>query len=136
MLVFVVRVIGFLYQRCVYFSGLYLATRSVLYLSFSLPRGGCLYRLDVFCNGVTLYPVQRSPCFTSISISLWGVYCIKESFAAPCVYSTACPSYADALSSKRRLDRRGISSVYYPYVMFLYLIVNCARVRVCDMRSQ
>ena len=134
MLVFAVRVIGFLCQRCVYFSGLYLAARSVLYLSFPLPRCGPLYWVEIFRNGVNLCPLLRSSCFTSIS--LWGVYCVKESSAAPYVHSTACPSYADALSSKRRLDRRGISSVYYPYGMFLNPIANSARVRVCDMMSQ
>ena len=123
MLVFVVRVIGFLCKPCVHFSGLYFATISGLYLSFPLPRCGCLYWVEIFRNGVNLCPLLRSSCFTSIG--LWGVYCVKESSSAPYVHSTACPSYADALSSKRRLDRRWISSVYYPYGMFLYLFNNC-----------
>ena len=73
MLVFGVRINGFLCtsKQCVYFSGLYLAARFALDLSFSLPRCDCLYRLEVFRNGVTLCPVQRSSCF--ISVSLWGV---------------------------------------------------------------
>ena len=62
-----------------FFSGLYLAARSALDLSFlgvvSLPRCGCLYRREVFRNGVALCPVQRSFWFTSVS--QWGVYCIK-----------------------------------------------------------
>ena len=70
MLVFAVRVIGFLYQRCVYFSGLYLADRTVLYLSFSLLWSGCLYRLEVFRNGVTLYPVQRSSCLLLLACAV------------------------------------------------------------------
>ena len=134
MLVFVVRDIVYLCNLCVYFPGYYFATISGLYLSFSLPRCGCLYRLEVFCNGVALCPVLRSFCFTSIS--LWGVYYVKESSAALYVHSTACPSYAGALSSKRRFYRRWVSSVYYPYGIFLYPIVNCAQVRVCDMMSQ
>ena len=134
MLVFVVRVIGFLCQRCIYFPGLYFVTSSVLYLSYPLPRCGCMCWVEIFCNGVNLCPLLRSSCFTSIS--LWGVYCVKETSAAPYVHSTACPSYANALSSKRRLNRRGISAVYYSYGMFLYPIVNCARVCVCDMMSQ
>ena len=47
---------------------------------------------------VLLCPVQRSFCFTSVS--LLGVYCVKEFPAAPYVHSTPCPSYADALRSK------------------------------------
>ena len=70
MLVFTVRVIGFLCQRCIYFSGLYLATSSDLYLSFSLPRCGCLYRLEIFCNGVNLWSVLRSSCFTSVGLGV------------------------------------------------------------------
>ena len=54
MLVFGVRVNGFLWKRCVYFSGLYLAARSTLDLSFSLPRCGWLYRLEVFCNTIPI----------------------------------------------------------------------------------
>ena len=131
-LVFAVRVIGFLCPRCIYFSGLYLATCSVLCLSFSLPRCACLYLLEVFRNGASM--CLRSPCFPSIS--LWGVYCVKESLAAPYVHSTACPSYANALSSKWRLNRRGISSVYYTYRVSLYPILNFVQVRVCYMVSQ
>ena len=63
MLVFGVRVNRFLCKRCVYFSGLYLAARSALDLSFSLPRCGCLYLLEVFRNGVTLCPVQEVVLF-------------------------------------------------------------------------
>ena len=132
MLVFSVRVIGFLCRRYIYLSVFYLATCIVL--CFSLPWWAYLYRLEVFRSGVNLCPLLRSSCFTSIS--LCGVYCVKESSAAPYVRYTACPSYADALSFKRRLDRRGISSVCYPYGMFLYPILNCAQVCVCDMMSQ
>ena len=84
----------------------------------SLPRCGCLYRLEVFRNGVAMCPVLRSFCFTSIS--LWGVYYVKESSAALYVHSTACPSYAGALSSKRRFYRRWVSSVYCKPARFIH----------------
>ena len=107
MLVFVVRGIVNLCNLCVYFSGFYFAAISGLSLLFPLPRCGFLYWVEIFRNGVTLCPLLRSSCFTSIS--LWGVYCVKESSAAPQVYSTASPSYANELILKRRLNRRGIS---------------------------
>ena len=79
MLVFGVQITGFLSRRCVYFPGFYLAVGSTLSLSFfgmvSLPRCGCLYRLEVFRNGLALCPVQRSFWFTSVS--QWGVFCIE-----------------------------------------------------------
>ena len=58
------------------------------------------------------------------------------SSAASYVHSTACPSYADAFSSKLRLDRRGISSIYNPYGMARYPLVNSTQVRVFNMMSQ
>ena len=131
MLVFVVRVIVYRCKLCVYFSGFYFATISGLSLSFPLPRCGNLYWVEIFRNGVTLL---RSSCFTSVN--LWGVYCFEYSSAAPYVHSTASPSYTNALILKRGLNRRGISSVYYPYWMCLYPLVNCARVCVFDMIGQ
>ena len=51
MLVFGVRIHGFLSTRCIYFPGLFLAAGSTLGLSFlgmeSLPWCSCLYRLEV-----------------------------------------------------------------------------------------
>ena len=106
----------------------------VFALSFPLSRCGCLYWVEIFQNGVTLCLLLTSSCFTSVS--LWVVYCFEYSSAAPYVYSTACPSYANALILKRRLNRRWISSVYYSYWMCLYPLVSCARVRVFDMIGQ
>ena len=60
MLVFVVRGIVYLCGLCVYFPGFYFATISGLSLSFSLPRCGSLYWVEVFRNGVTLWPFVRA----------------------------------------------------------------------------
>ena len=95
MLIFVVRDIGFLCKRCAYFSGFCFAIISGLYLSFPLPRCGRLYWVEIFQNGVDLCPLLRLSCFTSMS--LWGVYCVKESSAAP--YVTPLPVHRMRLHS-------------------------------------
>ena len=111
MFVFLVRVIGLLRRRCIYFTAFYLATSSVL--SLSLPRWVYLYRLEVFCNDVSLCLVLWTPGFTVSNLG--GVFCVKDPANAPYINSTTCPLYANALRSKWRFDRRGISSVYYTY---------------------
>ena len=75
MLVYVVRDIVYLCSLCVYFPGFYFATIFGLSLSFSLPRCGNLYWVEVFRNGVTLWPFVRASCFTSVN--LYGAYCFE-----------------------------------------------------------
>ena len=116
------------------FFWIYFATISGLSLSFPLPRCGCLYWVEIFRNGVTLCHLLRASCFTSAN--LWSVYCFEYSSAAPYVHTASSPPYTNALILKRRLNRRWVSSVYYPDWVCLYPLLDSARVRVFNMIDQ
>ena len=97
MFVVLVRVIGLLRRRCIYLSAFYLATSSILCLSLSLPRWAYLYRLELFCNCISLCPALWAPRFSSSYLG--GIFCIKDFSVVPYINSAACPSYPNALRS-------------------------------------
>ena len=105
MLVFSVRDICFLCQRCVYFSGFYLATCSVLYLSCSLPGGPTCISWKYFA----MVLVCVLCCGRLVLLLLtWGVSTVSKNLCCS-IYPLHCLSI-NALRSKRRLDRRWVSS--------------------------